>query len=42
MADEQTCEMGSTQAPLAIGPYNDVWFRKTTKVWKSNSLCNVK
>jgi hypothetical protein len=25
MADEQTCEVGSTLAPLAIGPYNDVW-----------------
>jgi hypothetical protein len=24
MADEQTCEVGSTLAPLAVGPYNDV------------------
>jgi hypothetical protein len=22
---EQTCEVGSTIAPLAIGPYSDVW-----------------
>jgi hypothetical protein len=31
MADEQTCEVGSTLAPLAMGPYSDVWieiFRK--------------
>jgi hypothetical protein len=27
MADEQTCEVGSTLAPLAIGPYNDVWLQ---------------
>jgi hypothetical protein len=26
MADEQTCEMGSTLAPLAVGSYNDEWF----------------
>jgi hypothetical protein len=25
MADKQTCEVGSTLAPLAVGPYNDVW-----------------
>jgi hypothetical protein len=25
MADEQTCEVGSTLAPLAVGPCNDVW-----------------
>jgi hypothetical protein len=25
MADEQTCEVGSTQAPLAIVPHDDVW-----------------
>jgi hypothetical protein len=25
MAGEQTCEEGSTIAPLAIGPYNIVW-----------------
>jgi hypothetical protein len=23
MADEQTCEVGLTLAPLAIGPYSD-------------------
>jgi hypothetical protein len=27
MEDEQTYEVGSTIAPLAIGPYNDVWFQ---------------
>jgi hypothetical protein len=25
MADEKTCEVGSTLVPLAVGPYNDVW-----------------
>jgi hypothetical protein len=25
MADEQTCEVGSTLAPLAIEPYSDEW-----------------
>jgi hypothetical protein len=25
MADEQTCEVGLTLAPLAIGSYSDVW-----------------
>jgi hypothetical protein len=27
MADEQTCEVESTLAPLAIGSHNDVRFR---------------
>jgi hypothetical protein len=27
MADEQSCEMGWTLAPLALGPYNDVWLQ---------------
>jgi hypothetical protein len=26
IADEQTREIGSTLAPLAIGPYSNVWF----------------
>jgi hypothetical protein len=25
MVGKQTCEVGLTLAPLAIGPYNDVW-----------------
>jgi hypothetical protein len=25
MEDEETCEVGSTLAPLAIGPHNDEW-----------------
>jgi hypothetical protein len=25
MADERTCEVGLTLAPLTIGPYNDAW-----------------
>jgi hypothetical protein len=25
MADEQTFEVGSTLAPLVVGPYSDVW-----------------
>jgi hypothetical protein len=27
MADERTCEVESTLAPHAIGPYNDVWLQ---------------
>jgi hypothetical protein len=26
MADEETCEVGSTLVPLAVGQYNDAWF----------------
>jgi hypothetical protein len=25
MAEEQTCEVGSTLVPLAIGPQSDIW-----------------
>jgi hypothetical protein len=25
VADKQTCEVGSTLAPLTVWPYNDVW-----------------
>lgn len=27
MADEQTCDVGSTLAPLSTAPYNDVCYR---------------
>jgi hypothetical protein len=32
MAEEQTCEVGSTLAPLTIGPYDDVWFVDFRKI----------
>jgi hypothetical protein len=44
MANEQTCEVGSTLAPLAVGPYNDIgpMVSENIKLWKSNYLYNVK
>jgi hypothetical protein len=27
MADERTCEVGSTLAPLTTGSYNDIWLQ---------------
>jgi hypothetical protein len=44
MADDQTCEVGSTQAPLATGPYSDYGkrFSENTKIWYNNSMKTVK
>jgi hypothetical protein len=44
MAVEQICEVGSTLAPLAMGPYSDVWFWifGKYKTLENNSLHNVK
>jgi hypothetical protein len=36
MADEQTCEVGSTLFPLAVGPYSDV--RQKKKIRKTDDL----
>jgi hypothetical protein len=43
MADERTCEVGSTLAPLTIGSFNVYCNRssKNTQMWH-NSLYNVK
>jgi hypothetical protein len=45
MADEQTCEVGSTLAPLATEPYGRIMygyiFSENKKNWYSNSLYNV-
>jgi hypothetical protein len=44
MGDEQTCDLRSTLAPLAVGLYIDIWYRfsENTELWYSNSLHNAK
>jgi hypothetical protein len=43
MADEQTCEVGSTLMTLAIGPYTYEWWKSfgKYKTLENNSLYNV-
>jgi hypothetical protein len=41
MAEKQTCEVGSTLAPLAIGTYSDGWFWKIQNSGVKIFLCKI-